>query len=261
MSPSRCLHRVLPVLVAALAALAPGHAAGAAPAAADECAGRRLSTRVFEVRFKPLSEAVLLVDQLLGRCGSYRVPKALGVIAVEDEPEALERIARAIESWDVPPPSVEITVSLILATREQPPDEGLRAELRDVSETLSRVTRWTHYERIGTARLHVVEGGAVQADLGENYRVSFRVDAVDGDLGVVRLEPFDLLRLPRPEEAASGVRRPQVILANSALNVFEGRLNLVGAGSRARDRALFVALEVWPRVGAGERAAAGQGGD
>jgi len=251
-----------PALLAAalLLALAPAAARAGGPGdVAAGCAERDLSTRVFEVHFRPVSEAVLLVDQLLGPCGSYRVPKALGVIAVEDEPRALERVARALESWDVPPSSVEVTVSLILATREAPPAGGLRAELRDVSETLSRVTRWTHYERLGSARLHAVEGGTVQADLGQRYRVSFRVDAVDPDLGVVRLEPFDLLRLPGPEETAAGLRSPLVILANSALNVFEGRLNLVGAGSRQRDRALFVALEVWPQ--SGRPAATGRKGD
>ncbi len=255
-----------PFLSAAIAAVllivsaAPARATGPGAAATD-CAGRDLVTRVFEVHFKRISEAVMLVDQLLGPCGTYRVPKALGVIAVEDEQAALDRVARALESWDVPPATVEVTVSLILATREPPPEEGIRAELRDVSETLSRVTRWTHYERIGSATLHVVEGGTVRAYLGERYRVSFRVDAVDADLGVVRLEPFDLLRLPHPSETSAGLRTPQVILANSALNVFEGRLNLVGAGSRERDRALFVALEVWPREPRRAEAAGAMEGD
>ena len=209
------------------------------------CEGKRLETRVLEIKFKPLAEAAALVDQLLGPCGSYRVPKALGVVAVEDERANLERVSEALAGWDVPPPVVEVSVSLVLATRDAPPAGGIAEELRDVSETLSRVTRWTNYERIGSATLRIAEGSRAEADLGDRYRVAFRVGSVDPDRGIVHLEPFDLLRMPHPNEAASGLRSPRLLLANSALNVFEGRPNFVGAPSRTRDRAIFLALEVW----------------
>jgi hypothetical protein len=164
---------------------------------------------------------------------------------VEDERANLDRVSEALASWDVPPPVVEVSVSLVLATRDAPPAGGIAEELRDVSETLSRVTRWTNYERIGSATLRIAEGSRAEADLGDRYRVAFRVGGVDPDRGIVHLEPFDLLRMPHPNEAASGLRSPRLLLANSALNVFEGRPNFVGAPSRTRDRAIFLALEVW----------------
>lgn len=238
------------ILLACAAVLLGAPALAAAPApttAASRCEGRTLDSRVIEVRFRALADAAVLVDQLLGPCGSYRVPKALGVIVVEDEPESLARIVSSLASWDVPPPTVEVSVSLVLATREPPPAEGIREDLQDVSEMLSQITRWTSYTRLGSALLRVVEGGTAQADLGDRYRVSFRIHAIDRDLGVVRLEPFDLLRLPHPSEAASGVGSAQVLLANSVVNLFEGRQNVVGAGSRQPERALFVVFEVWTK--------------
>lgn len=235
------------VAVLALLALlvAPGALASEALKLPPNCEGKRLETRVLEIKFKPLGEAAALVGQLLGPCGTYRVPKALGVVAIEDEREILDRVSEALASWDVPPPVVEVSVSLVLATRDAPPAGGIAEELRDVSETLSRVTRWTNYERIGSATLRIAEGSRAEADLGERYRVAFRVGGVDPDRGIVHLEPFDLLRMPHPNEAASGLRSPRLLLANSALNVFEGRPNFVGAPSRTRDRAIFLALEVW----------------
>lgn len=229
----------------ALGAIVASLASGAAGAASPACDDAGLETRVISLRFKPTAEAAVLVDQLLGRCGTYRVPKGLGVIAIEDEPRNIERISEAISSWDLPPRNVEVSISLVLATREPPPPSGIREELERVSETLSRVTRWTSYSRIGTATLRLVEGGQAVADLGDRYQASFRVHAVDDQQGVVHLEPFDLMRLPHPREAASGLESPRLLLANSAFNVFEGRLNLVGAPSRDPERAVFVAIEAW----------------
>lgn len=257
------MKRTLRLVLAGCAALLAVAALSSSAARADDgaraherCRTAALESRVLDIRFRAVTDAAPIVDQLLGPCGSYRVPKGLGVIVVEDEPAVLDRVKTALAAWDVPPPTVEVSVSLVLASREPPAPGGIREDLQDVSETLSRITRWTNYTRVGSAVLRVVAGGTAQADLGDRYRVSFRVDAVDRDLGVVRLEPFDLLRMPHPDEVASGTSSPQLLLANSVVNVFEGRLNLVGAGSRHPERALFVALEVFSRDAADAGAAA-----
>jgi hypothetical protein len=240
---------LLAVLV--LAAFFP--ALAVSPPAADEdavdrilraCEDKELVTKVIEVRFKPLGEAALLVDQLLGPCGSYSVPKTLRLITVEDEPQIVERVGQALASWDVPPRSAEVTISLILALREPSEGLGIRDEIRDVSETLSQLTRYTSFERLGSATVKVIDGAAAEADLGDRYRVSFRVGGIDAERGIVHLEPFDLLQLPAPNE--TGARLPQARrLLGTALNLPQGRLHLIGAPARDRDRAIFLALEVW----------------
>ncbi|MDH3285969.1 MAG: hypothetical protein OEQ13_14645, partial [Acidobacteriota bacterium] len=202
--------------------------------------------RVVTVRFKPVSDAARLVDQLLGPCGAYRVPKALKLITIEDQPERLARIAEAIGSWDLPPRSVELTVSLIMARRDDGgADKGLVGEIRGVTETLSEVTSYTTFERVGTASVRAMEGGEASLELGGRYKVAFRVGGVDPERGIVQLQPFSLSRLPRPGEAASGLGTVPHRLLSMELDLPEGQMHLVGAPGRARDKALFLALTVW----------------
>ncbi len=208
------------------------------------CPGTAVERRVFPVRFHSMAEAALLLDQLVGPCGAYRVSKPLRVVTVDDTPENLERIRQALASWDVPPRSVEITVSLVLATMDPPAGGGVLEEIRGVSRTLAEVMRWSHFERLGSVTVRVAEGGRAEALLGDDWQVVFRVAAVDPDQGVIRLEPFELFRLPASREAAAGLAAPRRVLGWT-LNLPEGRMNLVGAPSRGRDRALFVAIEAW----------------
>lgn len=246
--------------LAALALPAPVRAQeGDVPAG---CAGKTLASRVVTVRFKPLPEAAMLVEQLLGPCGAYRVPKALRVITVTDEPQQLERVAQALASWDVPPRPVEISVSLILATREPAPGKNqIMKELRDVSEQLAQLTRFTHYERLGTATVRAVEGGGAEAEIGERYTVSFKVGAVDPDHNIVRLEPFELYQRPDPSETGASEQRPRRLLAMLQVNLPEGTQNLVGAPARGNERALFLALTAWTTKPAAAAAPGARDGD
>lgn len=208
------------------------------------CAGKTLRSRVFQVRFKPVPEAVLLIEQMLGPCGAYRVPKALRVVTVTDEARPIEQIAQALASWDVPPRPVEVTVSLILATRTPGPRSPLADEIRGVSQSLAQLTRFTHFERLGTATVRVLEGSLAEAEVGERYHVAFRVGAIDAEHGVVRLEPFELFQRPAPSETGSGTLQPRRLL-EMTVNLPEGRMNLVGASGRGNERALFLALTAW----------------
>ncbi len=233
------------VFLLLFALLAPAAVAAPPPGDGGEgCPGTTIERRVFPVRFRSMAETALLLDQLVGPCGAYRVSKPLRVVTVDDTPGNLERIRQALASWDVPPRSVEITVSLVLATMDPPSGEGILEEIRGVSRTLAEVMRWSHFERLGSVSLRVSEGGRAEALLGDEWQVVFRVAAVDPDQGVIRLKPFELFRLPSSREAASGLAAPRRVLGWT-LNLPEGRMNLVGAPSRGRDRALFVAIEAW----------------
>ncbi len=243
----------------ALGLIAAGLMTSLGGAETDPCAGIEIRSRVVPVRYKPVSDAARLVDQLLGPCGAYRVPKALKLITVEDEPERLARIAEAIGSWDVPPLNVEMTVSLIMARRDDAgPEKGLVGEIRGLTETLSQVTSYTRFERLGTASVRAIEGGEASVELGDRYKVEFRVEGVDPSRGIVQLQPLSLSRLRRPGEVASGLGTVPRRLLSMELDLPEGQMHLVGAPGRARDKALFLALTVWTLDGeAGSRLPAG----
>ncbi|GEM_PF-1032274 len=208
------------------------------------CSGKTIETRAITVRFKSLSEAALLVDQLVSPCGGYRVIKSVRVITVDDEARNLERVAQAVASWDLPPRSVEVTISMIEGTREARPSGGLADEIRGVSRELAELTSFTSFKTLGTGTLRTAEGSEASLDITEDYRVILKVRTVDPDLGVIAIDPFLLLALPHEAETAASTTEPRTILS-LAVNPREGRLEVIGAPSRVRDRALFLTLEAW----------------
>ncbi len=220
-----------------------------APAVAgdDPCAGVEIATKVIEIHYRDVGDAAQLADQMIGECGAYKVPRALHAIIVEDEPARLERIARAIGEWDEPPREVQVSVSLLIATRDLPPAAGVADELRDISRTLSEMTRWTRFRSLGTASLRLREGGEGQAEIAERYRVSLKIKRVDQDRRRILVEPFRLDRLPAPVTAGGSSIEPRPRrLWSGELDLEEGRQHLVGATSRGRQRAIFLVFTAWP---------------
>ena len=193
----------IPLLLLALVA-AP------ATAGAPDCAGREMTTRVIEIQHKPLSLAAQLVDQLVGPCGAYRVSKALGALIVEDEPSRLPPIIDAVAEWDRPPRAVRVSVSLLMASRDLPAKGGLADELRDISQTLSEMTRWTRFKALGAGSVQARERGEAVLDTAGRDRVRLRVKRVDAERKSVLNEPLDLDRPPVPRAAPRpGPRPPQ----------------------------------------------------
>lgn len=206
------------------------------------CEGKAIEARVIAVRYKPLSEASAVVEELLSPCGAVRVPKSSRLLTVEDEPERLDRIARALAAWDTPPRAVDLSISLILATRDPAPAEGIARELRGVTESLSQLTRYTSFQLISSTTLRAIEGKGAEARLGDRYRVALTVSSVDSERGIVAIEPFDLLEEVTPSEAGSAGGPPRRLL-RLELALTEGREEVVGAPGRRQDRAIFVALK------------------
>ena len=215
-------------------AVAPG--APAAPAAPD-CAKAPTQRRAFLVRHRPLAEAAQLVEAKLGPCGAYTVARPAGSIVVTDEPDALRAIAAALAAWDKPRARIVFSLRLVAASvaasaPAPPPIPG-------VSETLSRLTRYSRFEELGTARVEATEGAEVETALGPRHRARLRLGGFDAERGIARVAPFELFEVG-PEGTA-----PRRLLSLS-LNLPAGRANLVGAPARGGETALFVALDASP---------------
>lgn len=255
------MSRVATIPLLALALLAPalpfGAAFGAEPGDEPSCDGTAIEARVIAVRYKPLSEASAVVEELLGPCGAVRVPKSSRLLTVEDEPQRLDRIARALAAWDTPPRAVDLSISLILATRDPAPPGGIARELRGVSESLSQLTRYTSFKLLSSTTLRAMEGKRAEAALGDRYAVAFRVASVDRERGVVSIETFDLLEQPAAGEAGAAGQAPRTLL-RLELALPHGREELVGAPGRRQDRAIFIAIKAVD-AGDGTEAAAGSG--
>ncbi len=215
---------------------------------APSCEGKEIQARVIAIRYKPLGEASAVVEELLSPCGAVRVPKSSRLLTVEDEPERLDRIARALAAWDTPPQAIDLSISLILATRDPAPTEGIARELRGVTESLAQLTRYTSFRLISSTTLRAIEGKGAEARLGDRYRVALQVSSVDRERGIVAIEPFDLLEEAAPDETGAAGGPPRRLL-RLELALTEGREEVVGAPGRRQDRAIFVALKA---VGVGD---------
>jgi hypothetical protein len=233
-------------LLAAAGALPPCLAATSGPPGAEACENVRLESRAIPVRYRPVDEAVRLVSDLLGPCGAYRVPRSTDVIVVEDEPQRLDRVAEAVASWDLPPRPVEVSISLVLASREAPPSKGLAPDIRELSDALSDLMNWSRYQRLGTTTMRAMEGGVVEAELAEDYRIAFEIGAVDAEHGIVPLEPFALYRrIARGGVGANAEPWRKLLSVSGDFSLEEGRQHVVAAPSRGREKALILTMSVW----------------
>lgn len=230
------------LVVASCAAVMPatGAAGGDDPAAT-------LTARSFEVRHRPLVDAVDLVSAVLSEDGSVSLRPRLGRIVIQDREDVLERVERLLEEFDVPPRNVEVAVSLFLGTDRRDDEAGRLArspdiaeETRGIRETLSDFTKWTEFAPLGTQTITCLEGYEGTVYLAEDYRVEFRVQEVEGEDRVL----FDEFRLLRDVPTADGGART-VKHYDAAIRMPVGQELLVGAASGPdASAALFLKLMV-----------------
>ena len=172
--------------------------AGDAPSAAAD----PISARAFAVRFKSVSDAAEVISPVLSPQGSVTLQPRLKSLTVQDHVSVLDRIAALLQSFDIAPRNVEISLSLFLGTdrREQEagrvvPPVAMTRDVRGVAETLGDFTKWNSYEPLGGRAVTAAEGGRVTVNLSEEYRVVYDVEAVLDQS--VKLTNFVLQRLTR----------------------------------------------------------------
>jgi hypothetical protein len=242
---------VVAVLAGTLLAAA---SSGPAPASAAETGAAReepIVARAYEVRFRPLKDAADLLGSVLSADGSLTLQPKLRTIVVQDRAAVLDRVASLLQSFDLPPRNVEVTLSLFLGTDRRDEEAGRQArplglsrEVRGVTETLGDVTKWNAYEPLGSRSVIGAEGAPVTANLSDDYRVTFEVESVTEPQGVITLRKVSLKRVSRGPDGAERVED----LVTTSIVIPSGRLLVVGAAKSPDSRkALFLTLQARPR--------------
>jgi len=212
------------------------------PAAAPATPARPspLGTRIFNLRYKKVDEAYLLISPYVGSRGSVKMQPAQRTLTVQDVPENLQKITGLIDSYDVPPRSVEVSVQLILATSGENSPEPAPPPIRGVIDRLNALsTRWTDYKMVGNARVMGTEGERSSLRVGDDYKVDFRIDQVSDETRVIRFKPIEL---SRREIAVEGNERYASVM-NTVLNLRDSQLFIVGASKvEQSQRALFMTI-------------------
>ena len=214
-------------------------------ARADEA----LSARAFAVKFKSLADAAEVVSPVLSADATVTLQPRLKTLTIQDRPAVLDRVGKLLESFDVPPRLVEVTLSLFLGTdrRDHEPGKGspppaMTRDVRGVAETLSDFTKWNAYEPLGARSVSGMEGGRVTVGLSDEFRVSYDIEAVREQS--VKLTNFVLQRVTKGDD---GREKVQDVYA-TAVVLPVGRMLMLGAAQNPESkRALFLALQAKPR--------------
>lgn len=238
----RAVRRVPAVAVLALVAALAGVAPGTGWAADDR--DDPIQARSFPVRFRPLSDAAEIVSSILTAHGEITLQPRLKQLVVRDRASILDQIGPLIESFDLPPRSVQVSISLALATQAEAgrtaPDE-LHQQDRGIWEIVP-LTGFTAFDPLGKRSIIGVEGSTVTTDLSEDYRVVFSVDWVEDQR--VAFKSFSLLRITRTDEGEEQVKN----VYSADINLQTGKPLLVGAAQAPNSKkALFLMLEASPR--------------
>ena len=204
--------------------------------------------RAFEVHYRSLTDAADLAGELLSPEGSLTIKPRLKTIVIEDYLSILRKVEALLESFDLPPKTVEVAMSLFMGRRSDEAQEistsgrgQLSTEVRNVIEALRDFTQWTSYEPLGSRSVSGVEGDPVIANITGEYRVAFTVEAVHENQKVVKFERFSLQRLVPTEDGGQKIET----LYTAGMVVDVGKLTtVVAASSPDSKQALFLALQV-----------------
>lgn len=226
---------------------APAGAEATPPAGGTAVPGKRIPVgpggigmRVFNLRYKRVDDAYMLISPYVGPRGTVKMQPAQRMLTVLDVPENLQRISGIIGSYDVPPRSVEVSVQLIMASAGAAPAAPPPPPIRGVIDRLNALsTRWNDYRLVGNARVLGTEGETSRLRVGDDYRVDFRIDQVSDETRVIRFKPFELQRRERSVEGAEHYTP----IMNTVLNLRDSQLFIVGASRiEHSNRALFMTI-------------------
>ena len=209
-----------------------------------------VKARTFEVRYRPLSDVANLLGPELSAEGTLTLRPSLRLIVVQDRESVLRRVQELLESYDLPPRSVEVTFTLVLGrdTREErkepaSPHSVFTDEVRGIIEALRNVTKWIDYKPLGSRSITGTEGRRIVAELSDEYRVEFQVGSISTRQGeeFVDFESIVLQRVKRGDDGEERVS--DLYVAAGAQKA--GQLKVVaGATSPEAGKALFLILQV-----------------
>ena len=195
--------------------------------------------RVFQLHFRPARDAAALVEPLLSADGSVLLQPSLNAITVRDSAAVLERVARALASWDVAPAAYKVRIRLLLAnTDPQPPGqpapliEGIGSELR-------QLFHFTNYQEVATLQVTASDGSVVELAAGDRYHLRFTVRGVPQDPDRVQLAQ---LQLSRRDRGANDVETLHPLVRATVTLLVKQPSVLGGARSENANQALFLVL-------------------
>src|SRR5512141_717691 len=136
-------------------------------------AGKTLSVRTFQFKFKEADRAANVIKPLVSADGTMAIQPSSNSLVVTDHAENLKSIAAALLQYDAPARNVRLSVRLVGAGRADPASAAEPpSELKDITTELS-LLRFNAFERLGDSELQGKEGEPGLLDFGA-YRAEFK---------------------------------------------------------------------------------------
>ena len=196
-------------------------------------AGKALSVRTFQFKFKEADKAAAVIKPLVSGEGSMAIQPSSNALVVTDHPDNLKAITAALLQYDAPARNVRLSVRLIGASRVDPSKVTDPApELKDIATELSML-RFNAFDRLGESEVQGKEGEPGLIDLGTGYRAEFKFGEYDPASDTIKLNDFRLSKLQNDQ---------LVPLYKASLNLKLGRTVIVGATRPQGQRALMIVV-------------------
>jgi len=155
-----------------------------------------LTRRVFTIKNKSIEDVILLVNSKLSKEGSLLLEPGLERFTVEDREGNLERIAKIIAEYDIPPRNIEVAIKLVKGSTTEAGQGGksreIQKEIQSLSAQLRGYLKFTDYHLLGSVVAPATEGQKMTLLITENFRIEFKVTHLHQKRGIIRLEEFTL---------------------------------------------------------------------
>jgi len=195
--------------------------------------------RAFPVRFRPVREVAALIEPLISPDGSFTVQPKFNLITVQDEPDVLDKVAKLLAEWDVPPLSYRVRIRVLLGTTVPPTPGPPGPLISGLGADLSKVFHYTSYQEVETLQITATEGTVVEALAGGRYHLHFVLRALPGDPDRVQFAQFEVSRKEQGTAEAEVLRS----LLRTTVSLQVGQTAIVAAArSEAASQGLILVL-------------------
>jgi hypothetical protein len=196
-----------------------------------------LLTKAFTVKFKKVDEVASVINGLLSDKGAVTLQPKLQTLVVQDYEKNLRQIEMAIAAFDVPPPSAEISLKLVRATKNADP-APISDEIKNMAQ-VGNVLKFNQYALLDSGIIECEEGENSSLTLAREYQISFVPDIIQEGSNIIRLKNFQLKK-KKKEGNGKEIFQPLITVT---VNLRNAQTLVLGASRfEESDQALFIMI-------------------
>jgi len=194
-------------------------------------------TKAFTVKFRRVDEVASMINRMLSDKGAVTLRPRLRTVVVQDYEKNLRKIELAVSAFDMPSPSVEISVKLVQAKKESGASI-VSEEIKSMAK-IGQVLRFNHFSLLDSGFIESEEGKTSEILLAKDYQLRFLPAVIQEGNGIIRLKDFQLNKRKK-DVTGKEIFYP---LISVTLNLRDSETLILGASRfEDSDHALLVVL-------------------